>query len=341
MHFAKPLLVIILATSVFTSQVLADEIKLKNGDVLTGSIVKKETDKLIFKTSYAGDISIAWSEIVSLNSEAPVQIFLNDETIITGVIEKSEAGRVKIKTNRLESKTDIDLKELDYINPSAEVSGIGVAWSGNVNLGGAITQGNTDTSLIRVDAEAIARTKKNRFTVGGVVNRAKSNDIDTEYNSRGYGKYDHFLTKQWYLYTNATLENDRFRDINLRTSAGVGNGYQIYEQDDLNLAIEGGINYINVDYDQAEDDGYASGRWALRYDQKPLSGNVQLFHQHEVLFGLDDIAKTLVFTKTGLRVPIASSLNASTQLNFDYNNQPAAGREKLDKTLLFSLGYGW
>ncbi len=320
---------------------LADEVKLNNGDVLTGTIIKKETDKLIFNTSYAGDLSIAWSDIVSLNSEAPVKIFLNDETVVSGVIEKSEPGHVKIKANHLETKADIDLKQLEYINPSAAVSGIGVAWSGNINLGGAITQGNTETSLIRADAEAIARTKKNRFTIGGVVNRAQSNKIDTERNVKAYTKYDSFLTKQWYLYTNGTLENDRFRDINLRTTAGVGSGYQIYEQDDLNLAIEGGVNYINVDYGKAQDNGYASGRWALRYDQKLFSSNVQLFHQDEILFSLEDINNTLVFSKTGLRIPIANHLNASTQVNLDYNNQPVAGREKLDKTLLFSLGYGW
>lgn len=335
MPFAKPLLPIILSTLIFSYNALADEVRLKNGDVLTGTIVKKETDKLVINTKYAGDISIAWSEISSLNSQAPVQVFLADDSILTGVIEKSAEGYAKI------NESDIALEDLNYINPSPEVSGIGVVWSGNIDLGGAITQGNTDTSLVRANGEAIARTKNNRFTVGGVVNRAKSNDVDTEYNSRGYAKYDKFLTKQWYLYTNASLENDRFRDINLRSTTGVGNGYQIYEQDDLNLAIEGGINYITVDYDMAKDESYASGRWALRYDQKPMSGDVQFFHQHEILFGLEKTANTLIFSKTGLRVPIAKNLNASTQINLDYNSQPVEDRKKLDKTLLFSLGYGW
>lgn len=340
MRLAKPLLSILFSISILSFSAFADEIRLKNGDVLTGTIIKKETDKLIINTSYAGDISISWSEISSLNSQAPVAAFMVDDTRFTGVIQPSEPGRAKIKIS--DSNTiDVGLNELALINPSAEVSGIGVVWTGNINLGGAVTQGNTDTSLVRADGETIARTKYNRFTVGGVVNRAKSNDVDTEYNSRGYAKYDHFLTKKWYLYTNITLENDRFRDINLRSTTGVGNGYQIYEQDDLNLAIEGGINYIKVDYEMAGDESYASARWALRYDQKPMSGDVQFFHQHEVLIGLEKTANTLVFSKTGLRVPIAKNLNASSQINLDYNSNPAENRKKMDKTLLFSLGYGW
>ena len=352
MLLAKPLLTILSVLTLrrlsflifalfFSSFAKADEVRLKNGDVITGTIVKKETDKLVFNTNYAGDINIAWSAISSLKSKEPVQVFLTDQTFFTGKIDESESGRATIKIVNSDAQTDIDLGQLNYINPNPLISGIGIVWTGNINLGGALTEGNTDTSLLRADGETIARTKYNRFTVGGVVNRAKSNNVDTEYNSRGYAKYDKFLTKKWYLYTNITLENDRFRDIDLRSTTGVGNGYQLYEQDDLNLAIEGGINYIKVDYNLANDESYASGRWALRYDQKPLSGDVQFFHQHEILFGLEKTANTLVFSKTGLRVPIAKNLNASTQVNFDYNSRPAENRKKMDKTLLFSLGYGW
>ncbi len=332
---------LLLSNLLLGSIAMADEVRLKNGDIISGTIVKKETDKLVFKTSYAGDISIAWSEISSLNTKEPVQVYLTDQTVFTGVIGASQAGRAKIVIANSDAQTDIDLTQLNYINPNPLVSGVGTVWSGNINLGGAITQGNTDTSVVRADGEAIARTKYNRFTVGGVVNRAKSNDVDTEYNSRGYVKYDKFLNKKWYLYTNLTLENDRFRDINLRSATGGGSGYQLFEQDDLNLAIEGGLVYIKVDYEMANDESYASGRWALRYDQKPMSGDVQFFHQHEILFGLEKTANTLVFSKTGLRVPIAKNLNASSQINLDYNSNPAENRKKMDKTLLFSLGYGW
>ena len=92
---------------------------------------------------------------------------------------------------------------------------------------------------------------------------------------------------------------------------------------------------ICIDCDEAEDDRYASGRWALRYDYLVFQ-SVKFFHQHEILFSLEDIANTLVCTKTGLRVPIADNLNASTQLNVGHANQPAESREKADKTLLFS-----
>lgn len=324
----------------FSNTAFADTIKLKNGDVLTGTVIKKETDKLIFKTPYAGELKITWSDIATLRTDKPVNVVLSDDSSFNARMQNRSLGRVNLVSSGLQMTSELNMKDVTYINPSPEVSGKGVSWTGYANVGGATTSGNTDNSQVRFDAEGIARTSKSRYTIGGYVNRAKADGESTAFNSKGYTQYDHFLTKKWYLYANGSLENDKFRDINLRSSAGLGSGYQFYEQPDLNLSIEGGINYISTDFDEGEDDRYASGRWALKYDQL-IFQSVKFFHQHEVLFSLEDVANTLVFTKTGLRLPIANNLNASTQLNVDYANQPAAGREKTDKTLLFSLGYLW
>lgn len=337
MHFFKA---IFLALLLVSHSAIADTVKLKNGDVLTGTVIKKETDKLIFNTAYAGELTITWSDIATLKTDKPVNVVLSDDSSFNAIMQNRSLGRVKLVSSGLKMATELNMKDVSYINPSPEVSGKGVSWTGYANIGGATTSGNTDNSQIRFDAEGIARTAKSRYTIGGYVNRAKADGESTAFNSRGYTQYDYFLTKKWFIYANGSLENDKFRDINLRSSAGLGSGYQFYEQPDLNLSIEGGVNYISTDFDEAEDDRYASGRWALKYDQL-IFQSIKFFHQHEVLFSLEDIANTLAFTKTGLRVPIANNLNASTQLNIDYANQPAEGRKRVDRTLLFSLGYLW
>jgi len=331
---------LIFLCALFSHVAYADTIKLKNGDVLTGKVVKKETNKLVFQTKYAGEIKVLWSEIATLNTDTPVKVVMEDDASFDATLQKRSLGRVKAVNTGLEMSKELALNEVAYINPSPEVSGEGVSWKGHADLGGAITQGNSDTSALRFDTEAIARTKKNRLTLGGEINRAKSNDESTEFNSRAYTQLDHFLSKRWFVYANGSAEHDKFRDIKLRSNVGLGSGYQIYERPDLNLSIEGGLNYVHVDYEEEEDESYPSGRWALKYDQL-LFANVKFYHQHEILVSLEDAADTLVFTKTGLRVPIAKNLNASTELNVDYDNQPADDRERLDKTLLFSLGYGW
>jgi hypothetical protein len=46
------------------SSVMADEVQLKNGDRISGQVVIMEDDKLIFKTPYAGEITIIWKEVL-------------------------------------------------------------------------------------------------------------------------------------------------------------------------------------------------------------------------------------------------------------------------------------
>lgn len=319
----------------------ADQLRLKNGDILTGEVVRKESDRLVFSTDYAGELEIAWSEIASVDSEEALRIVLTDERSLKGRIVPAGKGRAIVQSEQGKELARIKLSELLYINPSAEVSGVGITWTGNINLGGTFTQGNSDTGLLHLDAETVARRKQDRFTVGGIVNRGESEGFDTVYNSRVYGKYDYFLSRRWYAYVNAAGENDRFRDIRLRTSTGVGSGYQIFEQPGLNLSVEGGLNYIMADYYVDEDESYPGGRWALKYDQKIFGGDTEIFHQHEFLFGFLNGKNTLLFSKTGLRVPIAEHLKASTQLNVDWAKEPSPGREDTDLALIFSVGYDW
>ncbi|MEO8847442.1 MAG: DUF481 domain-containing protein [Casimicrobiaceae bacterium] len=49
----------------------------------------------------------------------------------------------------------------------------------------------------------------------------------------------------------------------------------------------------------------------------------------------------MLHTQTGLRAPLRSGINATVQFNFDWNNRPPPGSVSVDRTLLFTLGYGW
>lgn len=328
----------------------ADEIRMKNGDVITGKVVRKFNEKLVFKTAYAGEIQVIWSEIETIRTDEPLAVTLSDRTNLRTPLESYDAGKTTIQLAPARARKDEDkqyaekeipLEDLMYINPTPELSGIGVNWKGRINLGGAVTQGNTDTTTLRLDAESIARTLKHRLTVAAVVNRATSDGENTQFNNRSLLKLDRFISNKWYVYANNTLENDRFRDIRLRTITGAGSGYQVYERPDLNLFVEGGLNYVTVNYYDADNESYPGARWAVKYDQRIFSGSTQFFHEHEILLGLDNASNALAFTKTGLRFPIINNFNASVQYNLDWAGQPAEGRKSTDSALIFNLGYVW
>jgi len=320
---------------------IADEIVLANGDRLSGRVVCKESDSLVFNTPYAGDLNIAWADIRRITTDAPIAVYFEDGHKVIGTLRSEEDGSVIVDSGDTPTSAPIPIAKLRFINPSAEVSGDGASFTGHINAGLASTSGNTQANRFHLDTEGVVRTRDNRFTLGARGDQTHDRGVETESSWIAYTKYDHFFTKKWYGYGNGNFENDRFKDIRLRSTVGLGSGYQFFESDRTNLSLEGGLTYVYADFMVAEDDAYPAVRWALKFDHLLFSTNIRFFHAHEAYFGLDETNKIFVRSQTGLRVPLLKSLNATAQYNVDWDNNPTAGTVPTDRALLLTLGYTW
>lgn len=316
---------------------MADEVRLKNGDLITGHVVRMEDEKLILETSYAGKITIKWTEVSNLRTEEPIKVVLSDETSHQGIIELAEQGKMKLKMVDTEETVSFNLAAVKSINPKPPEPAFKLR--GHVNVGVNLSEGNTETENYHFDGEVIARTKKNRYTIGGEYDLKKNDDKRTEDNALGYVKYDRFLTKKWYFNSTGSLEFDKFRDIDLRTTVGAGIGYQFYETPLTNLSTEAGLAYVITDYDDAKDEEYPAGRWAINYDRFFFNKFVQFFHFDEGFISLEDSEDIFIRTRTGLRFLLHKNFNATVQYNWDWDNTPAPGDDRVDERVIFTLGY--
>jgi putative salt-induced outer membrane protein YdiY len=317
-------------------QVSADEVWLKNGDHLTGKVMSLAGGTLVFKTSYAGDLSIAWGEVVNLKTDEPIKVVLGDETTAQGPVSPGDPGKVKVKPEQVAEPLTIDLANVKTINPKPPLR-----TNFRANVGFSMTDGNTDTQDIYADAEFMARTLHHRYTIGGLYKRSEDEDVKTEDKALGYMKYDHFFTQKWYGYANATGEQDEFKDLDLRATLGVGAGYQFIESDRTNLSFEVGLSYVDENYIIAEDNSFAAGRWALKFDYFLLPKSLQYFLYHTGLQSVEDSDDLILFTQTGFRIPFYKNLNITAQFNWEYDKSPSPGKKESDYTYLFTLGYLW
>ena len=114
----------------------------------------------------------------------------------------------------------------------------------------------------------------------------------------------------------------------------------VYETDRTNLSIEAGPAYIWENYDTSENQDYAAAHWGLRFDHYLLEAwKLQAFHRHSLDWSLEDSSAYLFKSQTGLRIPIFDSLQATVQVNFDRNNNPAEDAKKNDYEYLLTGGY--
>ena len=331
------LFIIVMIFFLITENSLADEVRLKNGDKLTGQIVRMQEDKLILKTSYAGKITIVWQEVAGIQTDDSVKVVLKDETTLEGTTEAVEDGKMKLDTDKLERPSSFSLADVKAINPEP-VKTVKITTRANASL--TNERGNTQTDNYYFDGEFVARTKKNRYKIGGELTNEKADGITTSQNWLVYGDYSHFLSEKWYLYADTLSEHDEFKDLNLRSTLGAGAGYQFFETPLLNLSISAGLAMVDENFDVAKDNDYSAGQWRLNYDQYFFDKFVQFFHKNTGFISLEDANDWFLKTRTGLRFPLYKGLAATLQYNFDWNNQPSAAAETEEDTkFIFLLGY--
>ncbi len=77
---------------------LADQVVLKNGDRLTGSITKSDGKQLVIKTDYAGDVTVKFDAIQSLTSAGDLNVTLGGKTVVGSVTTSGDDVIVATKT---------------------------------------------------------------------------------------------------------------------------------------------------------------------------------------------------------------------------------------------------
>jgi putative salt-induced outer membrane protein YdiY len=317
----------------------ADTVVLRNGDLITGTIVGFDAGRLVVRTEYAGEVKIDLTAIDTFASDGEVTSILKNETRLFGQV--SGDGEM-VQIFPLTGGPTRTIPTLDLIGiEQGRMQEQALRFSGRVNVGASSSSGNTRVTRLNLDAEVVARRRANRFTLGGRGTHASDQGRETESNATAYFKFDRFITQRWYAYGSTTFEYDPFRDIRLRSTLGLGSGYQVIESLRTNFSVESGLDYVHTDFYDADDDGFPAARLALRFDHWLIEGHLQFFHRSEGYGSLENFEQSFVRTQTGLRFPLKDRFLAQAQLNYDWDGDPQSGRESVDQTVVFSLGYRW
>jgi putative salt-induced outer membrane protein YdiY len=328
---------LLLCGATLANVAMADEVVLMDGARLTGSVVHKAGEKLTFKTAYAGEIQINWSEVRTLSTENPVDVVLvGEEEPLREVLELSGEGGTRILGMR------VPLVDVVYINPKPDQIGKAILYSGNVKASASYVRGNTRGRQTYFDADFTGRSAKYRYALLGKIHSAREGPEQdkTAESWLASGNFDGFLDDKNFLYVRGSVERDRFKDVDRRSTIGVGYGFQLIETQRTNVSVRGGIDFVRVNHVLAQDERYPALGWGVQATHK-LTSTVELFHSQEGFQNLEDSDRTIIRSRTGARVPLFGRLNFSVQLNVDWERQPATDRKPTDYVWLLGLGYSW
>lgn len=328
MHRLLPCVLIALLCT--TSIAGADELRLKNGDRITGVTTSLAGGTLTFKAP-GGDLKIAWGDVASLAIEQPMLVTVGTAPPVSATFAAADAnGRVTLVPGGPVALADISA--LSRPQPAW-------AFTGGAGAGIIQTAGNTQVNSVRLSGDVIATGAADRVTVTGIATHANDRGIETARNWSAAGKYDRFVTARMFINANSNFTNDRFRDIDLRTALGAGVGYQIVDTARTKLTADGGLAWVNENFRTISDDNYTAAHESASLQIQALPGRVQLFHLHDGYFGVDGDDKMFVRTQNGVRVGLAAGFVTTIEEDIDYDRRPSPGRRQTDRTFSLTLGY--
>ncbi len=212
-------------------------------------------------------------------------------------------------------------------------------WTGNFTAGLTFTDGNTDRKTASATVDMVKDYSNNdRATVGLYWNYAEEGGIRTQRRTGARGQFDSAIDENTYWYVNGGISADERAGLDLRYNAGVGLGHIFRDDEEWRFSAEAGLSYVNEEFDTGVDNDYVAARLAYRANWH-YSERLEIGQFTEIFPSLDesdDISGTM---DTRAIYQMTEDMIAQFQWVWDWDNTPAAGRDRSDNLFLVTVGW--
>lgn len=239
------------------SSLFADQITLKNGDRLTGTILKSDSKLLVIKTEVAGEVSVQWAAIDSITSTQPLHVGLSGGQIVVGPVATSE-GRIQVATptsgtvTMAKDSVQVIRSDSEQAAYDAEIERLRHPrltdfWGGTLDTGLSLTRGNSATVNYTISAKAVRDTSRDKITVyttaiyGTNQNVSPSQTIAHEI--RGGIRADVNFTDRWFVFGLTDFDSNQLQHLDLQNVIAGGVGYHVIKTLKTTLDLFGGAGY--------------------------------------------------------------------------------------------------
>lgn len=330
----------------------ADLVVLKNGDRVSGSIVKKDTKTLTIKSEHFGVISVPWDQVDSITADKPLNVVLPGGKTVEGTLATTE-GKVEVKHGA--ETQSVSLPEVEALRDAAEQKayerllkpGLTDLWTIAGTLGLASTAGNAKTFSFTLPVTAARITNHDKTTayfnlirasalVGGVT-------ATTAQAVRGGWSYNRSLHPRIFWNSFNDYEYDRFQNLDLRIVLGSGIGVGVWKGERGRLDVIGGGAWNRESFDPIRPlqpftrnaaEAYWGDDWSLK-----LSDRASLTQSYRMFNNVKDAGAYRQNFDLALSTRLTRWLTWNAAVSDRFLNRPVPGRKKND--VIYSTGLGF
>ncbi len=324
----------------------ADIIVLKNGDRVTGAVVKKDAAALTVKSAHFGTVTLPWAQVDSITTGGELNAELADGQKVRGRLTTAD-GKVQI------GGRTVAPAEVKVLRDAAEQTayerllrpGWGQLWAGTATLGWAGTAGNAQTNTLSIGMNAARATNTDRTTAyfnavkaSALLNRVKS---DTAQALRGGAGYSRDLARRVFFNGFNDWEYDRFQALDLRVVLGGGLGYSVWKTERGRLDLPVGAAWSHSKFDPAPLPKFtrnaAEAYWGDDLALK-MSSRTSLTQSYRMFNNLSETGPYRVNFDLGASTQLVKWLSWNVSLSDRFLSSPAPDRKRND--LLYTTGIG-
>jgi hypothetical protein len=324
----------------------ADQITLKNGDRVSGTIVKKEGATLTIDSVHFGRVSLPWDQVETITTDVPAYVQVAGANEV-GTFSLS-GGQVMIKATSGATRS-VGSPEVQAIRSNAEQEAydrlqdpsVLELWAGNANLGLAGTAGNarTKTFTFAGNAARATLTDKTSLYFNAVSASALVNGASTATAKavRGGWAYQRDVRPRIFGSIFNDYEFDRFQSLDLRFVLGAGAGYHAVQRERTRLELLGGLDYNREKFSIPLTRNSAEFFWGDEFNHK-LTSVVTVLQSYRMFNSLTNAPEFRVNFDFGASARLANWLTWNITVSDRYLRNPVAGRLRND--VLYSTGLG-
>ncbi len=235
----------------------ADQVVLKNGDIITGTILKKDGGTLTLKSEFLGEVHMPWSAVKSVKSDQKMTVALPGGETVAGPVQTS--GEVLQVVTPGAPKSAPLSGIVTMRNPAEQQNWehlehprLYESWAGFFDIGLALARGNARTDTLTTAFNTARVTHQDKLSVyfNQIYGTARADGITATIASavRGGWSYNRNVSPRLFLTTLNDYEHDRFQNLNLRFVAGAGLGFNAVKRERLILSVTTGADYSRENF---------------------------------------------------------------------------------------------
>ncbi|PWU00600.1 MAG: hypothetical protein C5B51_24880 [Terriglobia bacterium] len=327
----------------------ADQITMKDGDRITGEIVKKDGQTVTMKSKNFGTVTLKWDDIGAIRTDQPLIVVLSGGRSVKASLQTQDGGIQIVAPAAPETVPASTIVALrndaeEHAFERLQHPGLLDLWTitGGLNIAG--TNGNAETSTLTTPFtfERNSNTSRTKAYFNSIRSTARVNGVSAQTANavRGGWAYDRNLTRRVFLDGFNDYEYDRFQSLDLRVVLGAGAGYHVWSRESNHLSFLGGGAW-NRDAFSASASLPAFTRnsggayWGDDFSYRLLRGT-NLTEAFRMFDNLSQTGEYRMNFDVVAATPIKKWLNWTVSLSDRYLSNPVPGRKRND--FLYSTG---